>query len=130
MGQLVILGANDEQTTCDRCGRVELRGTVILGEADRVEVGRYGSTCAGYMLDPTGKTRGVLARARRIEEVRRHLISEEFAAARRELKAGDFAGAFFRMIDLQKSRRLREESEKARAKAVLADVLAARKAAA
>ncbi|OZV74734.1 hypothetical protein CA850_29595 [Micromonospora echinospora] len=70
---LTILGVTDEQTTCDRCGRIELRGTVILGD-ENGEAGRYGSTCAGYMLDPTGRTKGVGNRARLIEEVRRDRI--------------------------------------------------------
>lgn len=43
-------GMNDEQTECDACGRVELRGTVIVVDEDGSEVGRYGTTCASRIL--------------------------------------------------------------------------------
>lgn len=47
MSSLRVAGFNDEQTQCDRCGKLELRGTVILVDPDGVEVGRFGTTCAG-----------------------------------------------------------------------------------
>ena len=37
---LHIMGMTDEQTECDRCGRLELRCTVILADADGIEAGR------------------------------------------------------------------------------------------
>lgn len=49
-GATRILGLTDEQTTCDRCGRLELHGTVILGDADDTEVARVGTTCATTIL--------------------------------------------------------------------------------
>lgn len=50
---LHIVGTTDEQTECDRCGRVELKCTVILADADGVEAGRYGTSCASTVLGVT-----------------------------------------------------------------------------
>lgn len=48
---LIIAGKNEEQAHCDRCGKLELRGTVILYNTEEgVEAGRYGTTCAGKVL--------------------------------------------------------------------------------
>lgn len=56
-----MIGTTDENTTCDVCGKMELRSTVMLvsldadGNADG-EVTYAGSTCAGRMLtNSTGK---------------------------------------------------------------------------
>ena len=50
MSELHIIGTTDEQTECDLCGRVELRCTVILADADGSEAGRYGTTCASRLI--------------------------------------------------------------------------------
>lgn len=47
---LTAAGMNDEQTECDACGRMELRGTVIVVNEDGEEHGRYGTTCASRIL--------------------------------------------------------------------------------
>jgi len=57
-----FIGTTDEQTECGRCGKVELRSTVILatldadGNAD--EVVYFGSTCAAKALGRDGKGQG------------------------------------------------------------------------
>jgi len=84
-----VLGANDEQTTCDLCGKIELHTTVIIGDADRVEVGRYGTTCAGYMLDPSGKTTVTAKDAKLIEAVRRDHVYWQLRRARAALDRGE-----------------------------------------
>jgi hypothetical protein len=44
--QYEVIGCNDEQTTCDHCGRQGLKRTVILRSLDDGEVVRFGSDCA------------------------------------------------------------------------------------
>jgi hypothetical protein len=52
--QYRYIGTTDEQTQCDKCGRAELRSTVIVAELDQdgnvAEVLHYGSTCAARAL--------------------------------------------------------------------------------
>lgn len=43
-----ILGSNDEVTTCECCGRIGLKKTVVLTDGER-EV-RYGTECAARTL--------------------------------------------------------------------------------
>lgn len=85
---LAILGVTDEQTTCDICGKTHLRSTVILHDLEQpyVEVGRYGSTCAGRML---GGAKGVLKTARTVEMVRRSLFFEILGEARKLKATGE-----------------------------------------
>lgn len=80
-----ILGMNDEQTTCDACGRVELRGTVILADEDGVEVGRYGTTCAGRILGRSVTRRD----AQSVEAYRRQCAVSTLRDARAAWIAGD-----------------------------------------
>jgi hypothetical protein len=44
--QYEVIGCNDEQTSCDHCGRQGLKRTVILRSLDDGEVVRFGSDCA------------------------------------------------------------------------------------
>ncbi|MER7445037.1 hypothetical protein [Micromonospora avicenniae] len=92
---ITIIGITDEQTTCDLCGRTELRSTVILGDEDRTEIGRYGSVCAGRVLSENQgrKVTGVLDMARKAEMVRRSYVMDAFGRVIRHLKAGDVAKA-------------------------------------
>ena len=85
-----ILGITDEQTTCDACGRVELRSTVILAD-ENGEYGRYGSSCAARIL---GRSAGsVLSSARNIELVRRHNVAIDFRHAVKLASEGNHIGA-------------------------------------
>lgn len=83
--KLRILGMNDEQTHCDKCGKLELRGTVILVDEDATEIGRFGTTCAGNMLGHS-VTR---SHASNIEAVRRQHITHEIRLARKAIEAYD-----------------------------------------
>lgn len=53
-GEFKYLGTTDECVTCERCGRTELRNTVVLGALDadgNVEgVAYFGSSCAARAL--------------------------------------------------------------------------------
>jgi len=52
---LRAVGFNDEQDHCDRCGKPELKGTVILADEDNLEAGRFGTSCAAkIILESTG----------------------------------------------------------------------------
>lgn len=69
-----VLGINDEVTTCECCGRSNLRRTVVLG-TDAGEV-RYGTECAARAMK-----RGKL-------DVERAIRTAELeAAARRQAEA-------------------------------------------
>ncbi len=63
------LGVTDECTECEKCGKVELRSTVVLqpldvdGNADGDPV-YFGSTCAARALSVRGGGRAVLRSAR------------------------------------------------------------------
>jgi hypothetical protein len=65
-----IIGATDEQTVCDMCGRTELKLTVIVGDEDGYETGRYGTSCVDIVLN-NGKRRTTAAQVREIEECRK-----------------------------------------------------------
>jgi len=53
MATVKFLGSSDEVTTCDHCGRAELKYTIAL-EIDDEEVVHFGSTCASYALAGRG----------------------------------------------------------------------------
>lgn len=84
-----IVAMTDEQTVCDLCGRSDLRGTVIVADAENVEVGRYGTDCVSRIVGSkvTRKT------ATNIEEVRRSFFVQALRAARRHQAEGDWATA-------------------------------------
>lgn len=96
--ELQAAGMNDEQTTCDACGREELRGTVIVTDQDGVEVGRYGTTCASRVLGVKVTRTDVVKR----ENLRRQGVAREVGAARRALAAGDLPLAGMHVRDLQR----------------------------
>jgi hypothetical protein len=81
---MMILGITDECTTCELCGRIELKSTVIIGE-DSVETGRYGSICASKILG----RKVAIKTARNIEAVRRANLATEMNNARKAKEAGD-----------------------------------------
>lgn len=91
--ELRVLGTNDEQTECDKCGRMELRGTVVIADMDGAEIGRYGTTCAGRILGYS-ITRHDATNA---EAYRRQNIAHELRAALKAHKAGDTAAVAWRI---------------------------------
>lgn len=95
---LHAIGFNDEQTACDRCGRVELKGTVILADDDGNEVARMGTTCASKALGTT-VTRDS---ARRRETVRRSYVVNDLMTCRSLADEGRFAFAAQHLGDARK----------------------------
>lgn len=83
---LTIQGVTDEQTTCDRCGKLELRRTCIVIDTDAgVEVGRYGTSCVSKILGR--KVTAALADS--VELTRRHNLRSAKIDLARGVKAGN-----------------------------------------
>lgn len=68
-----LIGTTDDVIDCDRCGKPDLRATVILEFLDRGEptgeVTYFGSTCAARALAERG-VRATPAAIRRVEDAR------------------------------------------------------------
>src|SRR5690242_2436929 len=79
------LGMSNDVTECDNCGRMELRGTVIVVNADGEEVGRYGTTCASRIVGRKITRQDALS----TEAYRRSVISDEIRLALKAERAGD-----------------------------------------
>ena len=66
--QFRYLGITDECVECQKCGKVDLRSTVVLAVLDAdgntEDVTYYGSTCAARALSVKGGGRAVLQSAR------------------------------------------------------------------
>ena len=62
------IGTTDECTECQRCGKFELKATVVLAildiDGNDEEITYYGSSCAGRALAIKGGGRAVLQSAR------------------------------------------------------------------
>lgn len=71
------LGTDDSITTCDCCGRADLKFTVVI-ELDDGELVHYGQVCASRN---TGKTRPVIN-----AEIKAHAAAQ-LAAAQKEFRA-------------------------------------------
>src|SRR4051812_24451406 len=70
-----MIGTNDEYTSCDCCGRTNLKRTVILETEDGAEV-RYGVDCAATALRRSGSNvsvKGLNLRADALAWVRKML---------------------------------------------------------
>lgn len=87
--ELRLVGITDEQTVCDACGRVELRCTMILADADGIEAGRYGTTCGSRLLG----VKYTAQQARNIEAVRRQNVATILRRALAAEKIGDLITA-------------------------------------
>jgi hypothetical protein len=73
-----ILGCNDEQTTCDKCGKTNLKKTVVL-DSDQFGIVRYGVDCAALSLkgDKKASSKGSVDRqAKAIERTKRLLAKK------------------------------------------------------
>lgn len=80
------LGVTDESTECEKCGKTELRSTVLLLPLDEegnpeAEPVYFGSTCAARALAVKGGGRAVLNMARGAH----HQTLQDAASARRRL---------------------------------------------
>jgi hypothetical protein len=103
---LRAVGMTDEQTECDACGRMELRGTVILAD-DNGEVGRYGTTCAGRMLGWSITRKN----ATTIEAVRRQHVTDDLRKGLRAANAGDMADALWRVREARRTGLVRADEK-------------------
>lgn len=73
---LKVIGINDEVTTCECCGRQNLKRTVVLSSGDGER--RYGTECAARAL---GLDR--LAVERQVRSAQKKATEEAIAAERR-----------------------------------------------
>lgn len=89
---------NDEQTTCDACGRMELRGTVIVADQDANEVGRYGTTCVSKLLGVKLTRRDAVNR----EAVRRQAVVHLIRQARYAASQGDAPAVSMNLRELDR----------------------------
>lgn len=90
-------GMNDEQTECDACGRMELRGTVVVVDEDGNEVGRYGTTCASRVLG----VKWTRTQVNTVEMGRRQAVVNTIQQARKSLAQGDAAAAAWWLRELR-----------------------------
>ncbi|MFC8921703.1 hypothetical protein [Cellulosimicrobium sp. NPDC057127] len=120
---LRAVGMNDEQTDCDACGRTELRGTVLLADADGVIAYRLGTTCASRALGTRLTRKDVVA----LEARRRSEVAALIRTARVELTGGRIASAAEYLDDAERAGVVRAAEHAALAE-VRASVLAAREA--
>lgn len=120
---LHAVGMNDEQTDCDACGRTELRGTVMLADADGVIVYRLGTTCASRALGIRLTRQDVVA----LEARRRMKVANLIRSARAELTHGRLASAAEYLDDAERTGVI-HAAEAAALADVRALVLAARQA--
>lgn len=96
--QLRAVGMNDELTTCEKCGKDDLRGTVILATDENEEYGRFGTTCASYILGEEITRKGSAT----IEMVRQDKVGSAIKRARREQSQGNWAAANREVTELEK----------------------------
>lgn len=102
---LIIAGKNDEQTHCDRCGKLELRGTVILYNVEEgVEAGRYGTTCAGKVLTEANGRKITITgtEAARRENNRRDRVANYLRKAKAAMRNDDPALAQWIVWDMRR----------------------------
>lgn len=71
-----ILGINDEVTTCECCGRKDLKATVIIGDEHGNIIGRYGAMCAKRFLGSSKPANKLIQRARAVQNLRNDLEAE------------------------------------------------------
>jgi hypothetical protein len=74
-----ILGTTDEITTCDHCGRADLKSTVVIESAEGLN--HYGSTCYAKFV-------GVAAKDVRTAAKKADAAREELERAAREAARG------------------------------------------
>lgn len=83
------VGFNDDQVECDRCGRTELRGTVVIADGDGNIAYRMGSTCAGTFLS----AKITKAQAVNMESSRRMAVGDGLRRAMMNIDRGQFSAA-------------------------------------
>lgn len=69
-----VLGINDDVTTCEACGKSNLKKTVVLETAD-LGVVHYGSDCAARAIYGSKAKRGLVDNAARAMDYARRWIA-------------------------------------------------------
>src|SRR5690606_27676822 len=80
-----ILGTTDHITTCDHCGRTELKRTGALTRDDSTDVAYMGSTGAARALTTAGRKTSAATVRGEARTMRRYVLED--AAAAREMLA-------------------------------------------
>lgn len=104
-----VIGITDEQTACDRCGKIDLRATVIVGDEDGAELGRYGTSCVARVMGMT--SRYTLRNARAREAARRQYVMDDLKSAARALAAGDVASMLMYIRDARRTGVIRADEK-------------------
>jgi hypothetical protein len=101
---LRAIGFNDEQDHCDRCGKPELKGTVILADEDNTEAGRYGTSCAAKVIAESTGVKVTVTRndALRTERFRREQTMHYLRQAAAAMAEGDPAIAQWFIWDMRR----------------------------
>jgi hypothetical protein len=101
---LRAIGFNDEQDHCDRCGKPELKGTVILADEDNTEAGRYGTSCAAKIIAESTGVKVTVTRndALRTERNRRDTVMNYLRKASAALADNDPAIAQWFIWDMRR----------------------------
>jgi len=113
MNKYTYLGTSDEVTTCDCCGKSELKSTVAISDDDAGETVYFGSTCAAKALKVqlADVKRGTAAADRAKQEARREAAAVAHRAEMVRWRAylveqtggiRDFAGEFCIGMMIQK----------------------------
>ena len=81
------VGFTTEHTECDRCGKPELRGTVVMANEDGEIVAYYGTTCASKELGSKITRADALGNeaARRSEVLRELQLASRATGAQRAM---------------------------------------------
>lgn len=95
---LRAIGMNDEQATCGLCGKIELRGTVIVVDEEGAEIGRYGTTCVSKILGRKVTRRDAVL----IETARRSDVRDDLRHALVHFKAGDLDSARWYVLEARR----------------------------
>jgi hypothetical protein len=121
---LHAVGFTDEQTQCDRCGREELRETVVQADDDGNFTARMGTTCAAKTLG----ARSPVTQQPPRENVRRSNLIRELREAENLIEDGRLACRAQRLGDARRLGRHRRDEVTATGhlEALVASGLAAR----
>lgn len=87
--KLSVVGYDDSHGVCERCGRRELRGTVVLRSSGDLTTKRYGTTCAMRVLEKHNAANDFII----LEKRRAREVASMLSDARRFLSAGSLGSA-------------------------------------
>ena len=102
MVNIEILGFTEETTTCDRCGKTELKGTYCI-DVDGTEM-YLGSSCIAKRFEMTDKqvSRLISSEKKRLRAERIAKRNEIFTSMNNALKGLDFWNDYDKWIEIEK----------------------------